>query len=68
MVFDTALQIPSTEAHNNVGHVERCSSSTELKLGWGKSWDVAKFIQKMIPLEKQPRSGLIPFGQCHGTA
>lgn len=38
------------------------------QLSWEKSWDVAKFIQKMIPLEKQPRSGFIPFGQGHGTA
>lgn len=37
MVSGTALQIRSTEAHNNVAHVERCSSSTELTAGLGKA-------------------------------
>lgn len=35
MASSTALQIPSTEAYNNVGHVERCSSSAELTAGLG---------------------------------
>ena len=35
-VSGVARQIPSTEAHNNMGHVERCSSSTELKTRLGK--------------------------------
>lgn len=30
LVPSTALQMPSTEADNNVRHVERCSSSAEL--------------------------------------
>lgn len=36
MVSGRALQIPSAEAHNNVGDVERCSSSTEPTVQLGK--------------------------------
>lgn len=61
VVSGTALQIPSTEAHNNVEHVERCSSSTELTIQLGKVMGSGKIHPENDPFGEVAWIWINPF-------
>lgn len=61
VVSSTALQIPSPEAHNNMGQVQRCSSFTELTAQPGKVTACGKVHPENDPFGEAAQIWINPF-------